>query len=254
MRHAFSFPAHIREAVRAHVRKAIADVSPERFRQEPAYTAALLAHLHGVAYEGKDGSVVLRTTNIDSIGRGSAERWSGADLAITADIGRGNLAVSKAILAQAKLGDLGELSSGEHERLVGQIRDMRGLTRSPKVILIRELDGRREPMVASGTRISENVHTQPLSPPDYFVRRILTTLDGDTCPEFVSGAQQSSLKQLKVSARLTPRADLNGRHQLLEIRRGRPRPSVAQGNIWCAVQERVLIVSWSPGYCKCSRI
>jgi hypothetical protein len=40
-----------------------------------------LARLAGVAYEGPDGSVVFRATNVDSIGRGAAERWSGADLA-----------------------------------------------------------------------------------------------------------------------------------------------------------------------------
>src|SRR5713101_7358022 len=98
MRHAFSFPAHIRDAVRAHVRRAVEGVSPASFRQEPAYTAALLARLAGIAYEGPDGSVVFKATNVDSIGRGKAESWSGADLAITAEIRQGNLAVHKAIL------------------------------------------------------------------------------------------------------------------------------------------------------------
>jgi hypothetical protein len=187
MRHAFSFPTHIREAVREHVRQAVTDLKPNRFAQEPAYTAALLARLEGTAYNGPDGSVEFRATNVNSIGKGAAERWSGADLAITADIRKLDLRVTKAILAQAKLGGLEDLSHAERGRLVGQIREMRHLTRSPKVLLIREIDGRREPEVASGVRIAEELHTEPLSLPDYFVRRILTTLDGDTRPIFVSG-------------------------------------------------------------------
>ena len=204
MRHAFSFPPDIREAVREFVLRVVAELSPERFNQEPAYVAALLARLDGFRYEKPDGSVVFKTTNVDSIGRGAAERWSGADLAITAEIRRGDVGVIKAILAQAKLETLDELSPGERGRLVGQIRDMRRLTRSPKVIFIRELDGRREPMVASGTRIAANARIQPMSLADYFVRRILTTLDGDTRPEFVNGVQESSLRRLHVFAERTP--------------------------------------------------
>lgn len=200
MRHAFSFPSHIREAVRAYVERAVAGVDPARFRQEPAYTAALLGRLDGIAYEGPDGSVELKATNVDSIARGAAERWSGADLAITADIRTGDIRVVKAILAQAKLGTLEELSSTERERLVGQIVDMRHFTRSPKVVMIRDIDGRREPLVASGTLIAANVQTQILPLSDYFVRRILTTLDGDTRGRFVAAVQESSLKQLRVDA------------------------------------------------------
>ena len=165
---------------------------------------ALLARLEGTAYEGTDGSVVFRATNVDSIGRGSAERWSGADFALTADISRGDLRVIKAILAQAKLGDLEDLPAVERGRLVGQIQEMRHLTRSPKVLLVRELDGRREPLMASGQIIAEGGAAQRLSLPDYFVRRLLTTFDGDTRPEFVAGVQESSLQQLRVLARIQP--------------------------------------------------
>jgi hypothetical protein len=202
MRHAFSFPPHIRDAVREHVRRAITELSPSRFVQEPAYTTALLARLEGTAYRGEDGSVEFKATNVNSIGRGAAEKWSGADFAITADIRKGDLQVTKAILAQAKLGGLEDLPDRERGRLVGQIREMRQLTRAPKVLLIREIDGRREPEVASGVRIVEQLHTEPLSLPDYFVRRILTTLDGDTRPAFVAGVQESSLSQLRVFAQV----------------------------------------------------
>ena len=202
MRHAFSFPIHIREAIRSYVRQATDGINPKGFDQEPSYTAALLGRLAGVAYAGSDGSVIFKTTNVNSIARGAAERWSGADLAITADIQQAEFRVSKAILAQAKLGSLENFSRSERDRLIGQIREMRRLTRSPKVLLVREINGRREPMVASGVRIAEGLPTQILSLPDYFIRRILTTFDGDTRPEFVNGVQESSLEQLHVMARL----------------------------------------------------
>lgn len=204
MRHSFSFPVQIRDAVRAYVQQAIDGLRPEGFEQEPAYTAALLGRLAGVAYEGPDGSVVLKTTNVNSIGRGAAERWSGADLAITADIQQGDLRVTKAILVQAKLGGLRNLPPSEHKRLIGQIHDMRRHTRSPKVLLIREIDGRREPEVASGVRIAGELPTRPMALPDYVVRRILTTLDGDTRPIFVDAVQDSSLARLHVFAHVRP--------------------------------------------------
>jgi|HubBroStandDraft_6_1064221.scaffolds.fasta_scaffold15281_3 hypothetical protein len=202
MRHAFSFPQQIREAVRAHVRRAINVVDPTRFRQEPDYVAALLARLSGIAYEGPDGFVEFKPPSVDSVGPNAAESWSGADLAITANIRRGEFSITKAILGQAKLGGLRDLPRREHGRLVEQIQDMRRLTRSPKVLLIRQMDGRREPEMASGVRIVEGKETTPLSLPDYFVRRVLTTLDGDTRPEFVRGVQDSSLQQLHVLATL----------------------------------------------------
>ena len=122
MRHAFSFPPHIREDVREHVRQAISRVDPNRFRQEPDYIVALLAHLNGIAHDSADGFVEFKATNVDSVGPNAAEGWSGADLAITAEIRKGNLSVLKAILVQAKLGDLKELPRREQARLRGQIR------------------------------------------------------------------------------------------------------------------------------------
>jgi hypothetical protein len=204
LRHAFSFPAHIREAVRAYVRRAIEEVSPRRFAQEPSYTAALLARLDGTPYDEADGSVVITATNVNSVGPGAAERWSGADFAITATITKGDVSIKKAILAQAKLGGLAELTVRERERMVGQIVDMRSFTQSPKVMLIHEIGERREPIMTSGTRIAKNLDTQELSLPDYFVRRILTTLDGDTRPVFVAGVEESTLQQLRVYARTRP--------------------------------------------------
>ena len=184
------------------MRRAITGLNPERYKQEPAYTAALLGRLEGIAYSDSDGSVVFKPTNVNSIGPGAAESWSGADFAITAEIRKGNLGVTKAILAQAKLGSIQDLAPSRREDLAGQIQKMRHFTRSPKVVLYRDFDGQREPEVVSGVRIVEGLPSKPMSLPDYFVRRVLTTLDGDTRPDFVAGVQESSLKQLQVIARV----------------------------------------------------
>lgn len=153
MRHTFRFPDHIKEAVRLHVRRAVLSVDPRRFRQEPAYTAALIHSLEGVAYDDPDGFVSLRATNVDSVGRGAAEGWSGADFGITATIRDGRRSIDKAILVQAKLEDIDELANAERERLIDQVRDMRHLTRSPKVMVAPLVNGIREPRMLSGTRL-----------------------------------------------------------------------------------------------------
>jgi hypothetical protein len=75
MRHAFSFPVHIREAVREHVRQAITKVDPDRFRQEPDYIVALLAHLDGIAYDRADGFVGFKATSVNSVGRKRGGFW-----------------------------------------------------------------------------------------------------------------------------------------------------------------------------------
>lgn len=206
LRHAFSFPAHIREAVHDYVRQAVSRVDPARYEQEPAYTAALLGRLDGVAYDKSDGFVEFRATNVNPIGRGTGEDRFGADLAITAEIRKDELEVIKAILAQAKRGGLQDLAPSRREELVGQIQKMRHCTRSPKVVLYRDFDGERQPEVVSGVRIVEGLPVTPVPLADYFVRRVLTTLDGDTSPSFVAAVQESSLKRLNVIARVRSNA------------------------------------------------
>ena len=202
MRHAFRFPDHIKDAVRAHVRRAVMSVNPQRFRQEPAYTAALIHALEGDAYNERDGLVSLRSTNIDSIGPGAAEGWSGADFAITATIRDARRSIDKAILVQAKLDDLDDLTSAEHARLVGQVRDMRELTRSPKVMVVPLVNGIREPRMHSGNRIFEGARPRGQSLADYVVARITPTLDGDTRPKFVEAVQEGTLAKLRVHAEM----------------------------------------------------
>jgi hypothetical protein len=57
-------------------------------------------------------------------------------MAITASISDGSLDIRKAVLVQAKMGKVENLSNSERERLEDQIRMMRYLNRAPKVLEI----------------------------------------------------------------------------------------------------------------------
>jgi len=200
-RHTFSFPKRVRDAVRGHVDQAVRSIDPRRFKQEPSYTAALAARLQGTAYRGPDGSVVFKSTIVDSLGRNAAESWSGTDLVITAEISDGRRTIRKAILIQAKRGHLDDLSPQNRRRLFGQIDKMRTLTKSPKVMDIPQRGGIANPGIYSGRVLRNGGTPQRYDLGDYFVQRVLTTMDGDTRPGFVDGVQDSGLTILRVVAR-----------------------------------------------------
>ncbi len=204
-RHAFSFPPLVREAVRNYVRKAVLSVNPSRFRQEAPYCAALAAKLEGIAYDGPEGKVAFTPTAVSDRGyQGAAEGWSGADLAITAEISHGEIEVRKAILVQAKR-NLNDLPAGEVDRLRVQIAKMQQITRSPKLMDIRHQAGFSDVGVYSAGLYALGATPERCELGDYFVRRVLTTLDGDTRPSFVAGVQESDLTGLKVVAATTRR-------------------------------------------------
>lgn len=192
--------------MKSYVVTATLNLSLGRYAQEPGYTAALLGRLDGTAYEGADGYVRFLSTVVTSSGPGSAEALSGADLAITAEVSDGERSVSKAILAQAKLGSLDAMPPHLRRQLENQIRKMRKLTRSPKVLTIENIDDRRVPRMLSGNKILAGEPQQGLELADYFVRRVLTTFDGDTRDDFVARVQDSRLNRLQVDARTVPAA------------------------------------------------
>ena len=201
-RHAFTFPPEVLVAVKVHVQRAIDAVAPTRYRQEPNYTAALANRLEGIAYEGEHGSIVFHSTVFDDRGRGSAENRLGADHAITATVSDGSTTVRKIILVQAKLGEIDRLSGPEGELLRSQISKMKMLVDAPKVMEIIELEGRRFPKMVSGNKILGGSRYTPMALPDYFTRRVTTTLDGCTDAAAIEAVQDSSLPRIEVSAKL----------------------------------------------------
>jgi hypothetical protein len=200
-RHTFRFPNHIREAVKAHIRKAASCLDPDRYRQEPARVAALASRIEGSAYDAPDGFVRFTCTVVSDRGPGSAEKFSGADLAITALIRNPHHCIEKAILVQAKNG-IPALDTQKGRDLAQQVISMKKLTRSPKILDLSPFGIFGLPSMISGNLYiaDEGPIATPLE--DYFVRRILTTLDGDTRPHFTDGVKESNLTTLRVDATL----------------------------------------------------
>lgn len=199
-RHAFRFSARVRDAVRQYVNSRVKGVDPRRFKQEPHYCIALIHSLIGTAYDGPEGSVEFEATSIDDRGPNPAEYFSGADFAITATVSDNRSTVKKAILFQAKLGTVDKLPPSKLEELKGQIRKMSCFTRSPKVMEIVEAGVSRQPRVVSGKHVLNDHKYTSIDFGDYIVRRVLTTLDGDTRPGFVDKVQDSSLPELRIKA------------------------------------------------------
>lgn len=202
-RHTFSFPEEIRNAVKQYTRSRIARLNPRRFNQEPQYYAALIHDLEGVPYEGAYGFVRFEATAFDDRGANSSEKILGADFAITATVSDGDLSVRKAILFQAKRGDIDGMIPSKIKELKDDVSKMKHWTRSPKVMEITEENGTRQLRVISGNYLIANREYTSLNLGDYFVRRVLTTLDGDTREFFVDEVQDSSLVQLRIRAGLS---------------------------------------------------
>lgn len=202
-KHIFSFHRNVREQVKEYVMRAIDGVDPRRYNQEPIYVTALAQALEGTAYEGPHGLIKFQFTMIDDRGSGAAQKWSGTDLVITAEISDPGRAIQKAILVQAKKGRLNELLSMSKKELLKQIRDMKNLTRSPKVLEIGIEGNDYRPSILSGNIILQGRLPKSYPLGDYFVQRVLTTMDGDTRPDFVAAAQESGLSMLRLKARKT---------------------------------------------------
>ncbi len=78
MREYFQWHEDVKEAVRKHIKKAY-DISIDSFYQEPAYTAAFLGRLKGIAYDGNYGRVEFYSTIVADRSHPAEKKW-GADL------------------------------------------------------------------------------------------------------------------------------------------------------------------------------
>ncbi|MCI0489271.1 MAG: hypothetical protein L0229_21980 [Blastocatellia bacterium] len=202
-RHTFSFPEEIRNAVKQYTKSRIERLDPRRYTQEPQYYVALIHDLEGVPYEGAYGFVRFEATAFNDRAPNSSESILGADFAITATISDGNLTVRKAILFQAKRGAIEKMIPSKIEGLKDDIKKMKRWTRSPKVMEILDENGTRQPRIISGNYLIADRKYTSLNLGDYFVRRVLTTFDGDTREFFVDEVQDSSLIKLRIRAGLT---------------------------------------------------
>lgn len=201
-KHAFKFPAEVAEKIRRHVENAVQATDPRRYNQEPHYVASLITRLEGTAYEGPHGSVRFESTAAKASGPNSAEWQYGADFAITAAITNGIATIEKAILVQAKLADVTELTPNDLRELKTQIRKMRELVAAPKVLDVPTSDLFRDPRMISGNKILAGQPFRALRLSDYFVARVTTTLDGATNQATVLLVKDSPLARVNVFAKI----------------------------------------------------
>lgn len=200
MRKYYKWHPDVRDAVRGFVRKALGRVELNRYKQEPTLVVAMLSRLDGIAYEGKYGKVKFRPTIATDRARGSAESKWGADFALTTILEQNGRQSRKAILVQSKLGQINRLSRKEKDRLLDQISKMKTATSAPKVMEISKKHGKL-PVIYSGNKIFSGEKYSGFEFDGYIIRYVLTCIDGDIRPEFVSAVQDSSLSRLQVIAR-----------------------------------------------------
>lgn len=205
-KHFFDFPKDIKQAVKLYIDQKIKEIDSGRFRQEPAYVASLFSRIEGVAYQSPEGVIKFKATIVDDRGPGAAEKRTGADFVLTADISVNTNRIQKAIVGQAKLNSIDSLTPKQRSKLCEQIRLMRSELKYkyPKVMEIIEVDGFRQPRILSGINFLMGESYKSVLFSDYIVDRVLTTLDGNTNSNFVQRVQSSSLSlpRLHIKARL----------------------------------------------------
>lgn len=185
-----------------YVTNAITGLSGRQFRQEPAYSAALAGRLIGTVYDATDGKVVFDAAVIDDRGPNATENRTGADWSFTATISDGQTTIRKGILVQSKLGKITNLSDRELKRLKEQIRNMKKYTYAPKVMEVADTPTGRCPRIVSGNRVLDDNGWRSYSLGGYITGRVMTTLDGDTRPDFVDNILDSKLTNLNLIAKL----------------------------------------------------
>lgn len=216
-RHSFSFPLEVRNSVINYTRRKVMALNPMRFNQEPLYYSALIHSLEGVVYNGTHGTIRFEATAFDDRGPKSTESLLGADFAITATVEDAQLRVRKAILFQAKKGYINDMNAKEAKALYKQIELMKKFTRSPKIIELTSHGGSGRVTVLSGTKIVQRQNYKRVDLSHYIVRRVLTTLDGDTRPRFVDLVQQSKIPTLRIEAFLERPKDLSDQQLKLDF-------------------------------------
>lgn len=188
----------IQEALNLHIKKALERMSQPKYRQEPNYMVTLIGKLDGVVYDGVCGKLELIGVPVDDRGRGAAESITGADFALSAVIATRGVLTTKAVLGQAKGGNIDHLSTSERNRLDGQTRKMRA--RTNHYVIVETPVAPMETVVVRRS-VSSNPRRQYAGQTltDY-LELMVTCRHGDIRKTFTSAVlSDSSLSQLKVS-------------------------------------------------------
>ncbi|AXF20257.1 hypothetical protein CUJ89_06920 [Burkholderia pyrrocinia] len=182
----------ILQKFRMQIRLACRQLKRSSFQQEPAYVAALMGKLAGMAIH--EDSSWLTTSVVNDRGPGSAESKYGADFAIILEDASG---FGKAILGQAKGMSIASLSPSSKSDFDKQCRRMAKKTRH-FVGLEAPVLPDTMPIVLKGNwgpPVSVQA-PQPLD--DYLVEVFIACRHGDTRRDFVSAVKKSDLLQLRL--------------------------------------------------------
>lgn len=210
-----------------HIAKVVERLDPARYRQEPAYVAALFGRLDAVVYRGSDLILELKSTVVEDHGPNTAESIWGADFGIVASIHSKTEEVEKAVIGQAKRGFLPNLPPREAEAFRKQVVKMSNATKAiiglevPEVTgvppMVRVVD---VPTMFGQVPVSTNPYLDfdytlfPSSSGDlrvymgkalplgqYLYAQLLRCLHGDTNERLIRGLDSSSLDSLRIEAR-----------------------------------------------------
>ena len=207
----------MRAALRRHVWRALERLDPDRYFQEPAYVAALLARLDGVVYRGREGRLEIRSTIVADRGPRSAESAWGADFGIVAVFDDRSSRIEKGVIGQAKKGPLRSLSDLSWQVLKGQCMKMSHATSAVLALevptkcseptIVREIE--TSPRIPDSLSLLEDQSHQapldfgrPQELADYLTDRFMTCLHGDRSPGFVRGISESNLSHLRLLGEL----------------------------------------------------
>lgn len=221
----------LKTAVRHHVIRAVERLDPQRYRQEPAYVAALFARLDAVVLDRPEARVEFRSTIVEDHGPNSAESIWGADFGVIASLTQPNLQLHKAVIGQAKRESLISLPQSKSQQFREQVAKMWDLTHAtvglevPKIAgempLIRIVEATTiygdtwvaQSMLAPRQSFEQAI--RPLAPDqgptaliwaaisldDYLCDQIVGCLHGDRAESLVHALANSNLTTLHINAK-----------------------------------------------------
>jgi hypothetical protein len=216
-------PPAAARALSRHISQAVKRIDPVRYRQEPAYVAALFGKLDAVVYHDAGLTVELKSTIVGDRGRNSAESKWGADFGLIASISGPTERQEKAVLGQAKRGSLISLAPTDASNFREQALRMSVATEAIVGLEVPETAGAlpmirilEVPMLYGTAPIqryfrkyvariqSDNLREpplllgEPLQIGRYLYTELIRCMHGDADTNFVHDVEDSSLSSLKI--------------------------------------------------------
>lgn len=184
--------------VTAYVKNAVKYLSRNSYQQEAAYVNGLIAKLEGDISLGEgNGIIYLRATSVNDRGPGCAENVTGADFALVFRSIGNAFEDNKAILAQAKNGDVERLRPADKRMLLEQCSKMSKYTEH-YFVLEAPLEDGEIPKLRIGSHKDKTWSPNSIGLDEYLVDFVISCKHGDRREDFISAVQKSNLKQLNV--------------------------------------------------------